>query len=611
MADNNGSTVNSSKSQNNNSSLVQVYDDLVMVNASEVPAPFWNAKEVKRVFDKNSGAGKTEYQSGVLAPMSLFNEMKQMRYVGMSNSFASTSYEQYFDHLRARGENPMWSQIEPTVPNIIKAYEDTVTSKYKITDFLYNKFYGKIPNNYLITLRRYPMPTIDSMFSIGSDFDSFTDEFARASQFAIATATTYFGELPGNNMSDILKFSFGTNWNEQTSQISTLTSQQPGFTGFGVGASMFNNIGKGTMPGQGNFWGSNLKSASSNMAVSAWTSGNSTTFEGYTQQRESAAHINPWEKYGNRSLGPVDVIMQTNTRAQGLNFTNDFNLKFDYSLASLNYVNPRIAMLDIIGNMVLMGTMTGDWWGGATRFYGNGGGFGRQLGDVSLLRKGDYIGYFEGVGKNVATTLKNIAGIKDGDNFNVIDIAKNILGGLAKNFLGSLINDKLGKVGQAQSVPALLSDEPTAYWHVVLGNPLNPILVAGNMICNQIDMTMGSGLGYDDFPMEVSFTATIKHGKPRDAAGIESMFNAAKGRYYMSPYLGDDDLDPELRDAIASASAQLNSADRDPMLHVWKNRNKGKSSKGTDMANAAIKAKQEEIQKKRGEALKNAVLVAR
>ena len=45
-------------------------------------------------------------------------------------------------------------------------------------------------------------------------------------------------------------------------------------------------------------------------------------------------------------------------------------------------------------------------------------------------------------------------------------------------------------------------------------------------------MTLGAGLGADDFPMEVKFEVDLKHGKPRDKGDIENMFNSGRGRIY-------------------------------------------------------------------------------
>lgn len=551
--------------------LVDFYDQLYQVSATDVPSYFWAFKDIKEA--QKNGTALPDYASQVYAPMSMFNDFKQMRFTGGARAYDEITHEHYFDDLEARGEYGLWEQLEPTTANIIEAYRKTYNAAYKITDFIYNKYYNEIPNNYLITLRKYPMPSIDMMFSIGPPFDTTKKEYERAAQSVIATATTYFGEVAGNNMNDILKFSFGTNWAEQTATISTLHSTTPGFTGFGVGKSHFDWIGART---NNSFLGRHGLSAAGNMMVNGMTGDDPTLFEGVTQLKEQYANIDPWEKYGNRTKGPVDVVMKTHNRDQGLNFSQDFSLKFEYSMKSLNFVNPRIAMLDIIGNMIMMGTFTGEFWGGATRFYGTGGGFGKQLGDTRKLVNGDYGGYLKEVAGNVVSGLKNIAGMKDGEDYSILDIAKNILGGMAKNFLGSLINDRIGKLGQAQSVPALLVDDPTGYWHVVLGNPLNPILMAGNMICDSVEMSLGEGLGYDDFPMEVAFTVSLKHGKPRDAAGIENMFNAAKGRFYVSPYTLS--MPDDIAKRIDEANTSLNSTKRDPLTIGHKIGLKGKDN---------------------------------
>ena len=579
-----------------NGGIVGFYDELFRVSATDTPAYFWDRKGVgtsskntstssnKKNGSKNDAddAKAKEFvdiRSAIVAPFSLFNEFKQMSYSGMRSAIGDVDRELYFDNLRARSEDGLWSQVEPTVQNIIKAYEQTENARYKITDFIYNKWYGKIPNNYLITLRKYPLPCQDAMFALTAPYEEFVNEYKLADQLPIVTATTYFGEGPGNNMSDILKFSFGTNWQEQTGAIQTIQSATPGFTGFGGGKFHMDKVGTGTWK-YGSIFKSNLTSGANNMFVNGMTGGNVTEFEGITQLKEHYANIDPWAKYEKYTKGPVDVVMKTHNRDQGLNFTNDFTLKFEYSMKSLHYVNPRIAMLDVIGNMVMMGTTTGDWWGGATRYYGNGGGFGKQLGDLDCLRRGDYAGYFKSVANNVQKGFENMAGMKLDGDINVIDLAKNILSGLGKNFLGSLINDKIGKIGATQPANALLTDAPTGYWHIVLGNPLNPILVAGNMICDNVEMTLGSGLGYDDFPMEVSFSVSVKHGKPRDTAAIENMFNAARGRYYVSPYMGDLDEGDEAVKRYRKYESTMKRNDRDPMHINMSKKNPIKGRRG-------------------------------
>jgi hypothetical protein len=82
---------------------------------------------------------------------------------------------------------------------------------------------------------------------------------------------------------------------------------------------------------------------------------------------------------------------------------------------------------------------------------------------------------------------------------------------------------------------ALLTGEPVGNWHLTVGNPLNPIMVVGNLICTKMSVEWGEELGPDDFPLELKVTYTIEHGMARDKAAIQSMFNRGAGKIYKLP----------------------------------------------------------------------------
>jgi hypothetical protein len=67
---------------------------------------------------------------------------------------------------------------------------------------------------------------------------------------------------------------------------------------------------------------------------------------------------------------------------------------------------------------------------------------------------------------------------------------------------------------------ALLTGDPVGNWHMTVGNPLNPIMVVGNLICTKMQIEMDDELGPDDFPVNLKVTYTIEHGMPRDKAAI-------------------------------------------------------------------------------------------
>ena len=505
--------------------------------------------------DKEESVDTTAYDvrtRGMYAPFSQFSRWQILDYRGINGVMYSGDRQltnRYFDTSLARA-GQMWSSAEPTYANIIEAYKDIDAARYRIQDFIYNKYFKMIPANYLITLRRYGMPCEDAPFTLAYPEGVHQELNNRGPLIPMSTATTYMSELAGNKMDDILKFTWGMNFTEKTSEIQTLSSGTPGASSFGIGAK-FDTAAQGHGMQAGfalsamNFWaGTHLTPATREIAA-------------------AAAQVDPWAKYGKYTQGPVDVIMKTKIRDQGLNFANDFNLKFEYELKSLRYVNPKIAMLDIIGNMITMATNSGSFWGGATRYYGNGGGYGKQPGDLAAFARGDYATYAKSLVDHVTDQVK---AMNDGEwpkgLEEWVQLAKSIFKGGLNNMIGSLINGNLGKLGFTQPANALLNDEPTGYWHVTIGNPLNPIAMMGNMCCSDMEMTMGEGLGYDDFPVSVAFTCKLSHGKPRDSAGIEAMFNGGMGRYMHTPYAAEiNDLPSEMQEQYKQLMEDRKKAD--------------------------------------------------
>ena len=86
-----------------------------------------------------------------------------------------------------------------------------------------------------------------------------------------------------------------------------------------------------------------------------------------------------------------------------------------------------------------------------------------------------------------------------------------------------------------QGMRSILIGTPVGNWHLTVGNPLNPIAVIGNLICEDVTFNFGEEIGPDDFPTELEATVTLHHGMARDLDAIESMFNRGAGRIYQAP----------------------------------------------------------------------------
>ncbi|WP_296864360.1 hypothetical protein [uncultured Methanobrevibacter sp.] len=478
-------------------------------------------------------------QEGMLAH-SLFNRYALYNFRGFYGGYSPSLADYYTDVENKSGKNR---------PDLVRGIDLTdVTEKkiidyyskyfpriaYSPTDFLYNRYFQEIPVNYLVTLRRFSMPCEDNIFEVVSPSSSINNESNK--YLATCTATTYLGEKTGNKIEDILKFNnIGLAWQELDAKLQGITAgnstsgpgmfdnQQAGSPTFltGLGATMAN------------------KSAASIYRTERFGGGN-----------------DPMQRYSDFVLGPVNVIDKTHIRNRGINFTNNFDLNFNYELKSWYMVNPKIAMLDLFSNMLVMTTNNGAFWGGGWRYTG---GQSKSLitdlyGDRSKLRSGDFIGYAQSVVSDVVhgNPSKNIKGITglfgDGSGSfsfkSILNGVKDILQNILTQRIGNLLDQfSGGQTNPGSEVPnALLSSEPTGYWHVTIGNPLNPIAIMGNMILEDCDFVLGGGLGYDDFPMEFNVTVKLKHGKPRDRSDIENMFNMGHGRIYAAPAVDDDIL---------------------------------------------------------------------
>jgi hypothetical protein len=401
-------------------------------------------------------------------------------------------------------------ELNPTAAVIIRKCRENTAQGYQYTsgDFAYCTYYGKIPNNYMLTLRRFPTPTEDDIINATALDDK--GNVLKKEQADVARAITWMSEVTENKLSEILKFNVGFNWDDLDSEVQTITPNEPnrGAVGSFINSSPFlsnvENTMKGINPGQA---------------------------------ANTEAHGSGWdplvETYPNKALGPYNIIKNVRVRKEGLTFEQEIKLVFHYDLRSIGKVDPKIAMLDIMANMLVLTYNNAPFWGGATR-YTSSGTVKQPFPGMDKLYSGDISGFFSGL----MGGLKNAAsGLMSG---NPMEALKK-LGG---NLLGGSLMNLFGKPNGTQAARAFLTGDSTGAWHLTVGNPLNPIAVIGNLTCTSSDFEFEGPLGYEDFPSKLKVTVTLKPGRYRDKGDIESMFNAGRGRIYLTPK-GDKNTDQE------------------------------------------------------------------
>ena len=318
-----------------------------------------------------------------------------------------------------------------------------------------------------------------------------------------------------------LKFSSMIKWKELESEIQTLSGGSP--TGRGKG-------NEGDMIG--GKVGNIVKSAAWIMQKPPGSPPGAFA----SNDQQPAGKADPYQN-ANKTFGPLDVIKKMWMRDKGLEFEQTFTLKFEYELRSIDGINPKVAMIDLLSNVFVMTANRGEFWGGDIRFFNGSGGTNNSkkvgpFGDPKKLAAGDYSGYFKSITDGLKSKYKSFGG---GDGLTLEGVAtagKNIVGNLLSNAIGGALDNSpgMGAAG-AQAINSLLTGEETGHWHVMVGNPARPIISVGNLILNKSEYHLHGPVGNDDFPSKLTVTCTLVPARGRDRSDMIAMFHRG-GRTY-------------------------------------------------------------------------------
>ena len=420
-----------------------------------------------------------------------------------SDGVINPKHMDYFDNpenWRAKTILPNGIQ-DISTSNIIKTAQDGNHNgmDYEWSDFLYTKHNELIPNNRLITLRRFGYPVGDNLLSKIS-----------CPSPDISRAVAWVDEET-NKFEDLFHFTYGLEWRSIESQLQTQVNRTWGREGdaiggkFGRGLSYFTEIMNGE------------------------------TDSIRKNDTRKVADFDPLGSATNLTLGPIDVIKQMYIRNTGLDFKQDIKIQFDFDLKSYDGIDPRVAFVDLISNLLILTFNRGQFWGGDVRYYG-----GRQrrslMGDKAFtdLANGDFYAAIGNGTGSLVQKFKDIIGAATNLKDAFASFTKNMLSGIGNLLIGGGL-DKLGRP-ELQALQAFLTGEPTGMWHLTVGNPLAPIISMGNMILEGSELKLHGALGHHDFPTKLSLICTLKHGRPRDRSDMMSMFAPQVGRtYYTEP----------------------------------------------------------------------------
>lgn len=433
----------------------------------------------------------------------------------------------------------LMDQNDCSIRALVKASESGQMGRaiYTYADFMYCKNLGKISNNYLITLRRFPTPCGDYINTILPEKEKLT----QAHMPDIGRMVTWLG-TEGNEMGNILKYKVKMPFKEQEAKLEDVEDEN---TGSGIMGSIMNFTDNGTrdliargITGDQQF--EFLSTVSGALPGPLGTAARAITGQMANSPYSNATWLSQYDQ--NKVYGPIDVIKKTTVRSdEGLSFEQSIQLQFDYELRSYDGINGKAAMLDLIANILAVCYTNGKFWGGGYRFKGaHQNNLFANLPIYKVGAPGGHPSTFTGfmnaafdsmkaVGSSVAGAAKKAGGgsVTAGG---ILDMIKNGLNNLGGLFCSGLLN-KLGRP-QKLALTSIISPAPTGLWHLTIGNPRNPIMSIGNLIIDDCEIEHYGPLGLDDFPTGLRVKVTLKHGKPRDNVGIEMMYMAGDYRIY-------------------------------------------------------------------------------
>lgn len=430
---------------------------------------------------------------------------------------------------------------------------------YNVKDFIFCKHYGIIPNNRMLTLRRFPYPTLDSLRTLPNESIEFTLKDSKVSTkketvelldrvrdanasenstLPVCQAVTYFGEGTGNNLSTILSISTGLKFEYETQE--KLKDQKTGDPGlmnspFGDLIKSFIQSGNSNLDVESldNLFGTLTAPELNEKRLKRFLLDAATTEDG------------PLSK---KFFVNVNTVNQMMVRKLGFSGgTDSFTINFEYNLTSVGTINTKLLFLDLMTNLLSLGADYGQFLSPELRL---------QQTNVGIGFPGGAAGYAKAIVDPLGYVKDRVSGMLSSDNINRIRTAEKKVSEEiekameeAKAYANNSEKNEIPKDGhffRALSImiseqfmkkiyfqPIMLSGYPTGDWHLVVGNPLNPIAMVGNLVCTNVKITLNDDLGPDDFPTEIKASFTLSPGRQRHRGDWESMFNRGNGRLYL------------------------------------------------------------------------------
>ena len=445
----------------------------------------------------------------------------------------------YLGNSSSNTYNPSISVPEESDISLTSIIEWTTKNHPSMTlkpeDFVYLKAFRSYPANRLMVLRRFPNAVGHDLFS--------------SSMKPLSTLVTYIpeGEMP-------VKITFNERWKNVGEDLTFMSVLQDVI---GIDFSTIPGVGKVVSAGESPFAQDMINKIGQKL--------------GFITD-------------GGMPYGDPNIIYDASIRdvsGKGVNsgLESNVSVTFEttYLFQEINGVDAKAAMLDIIGNILVMGTSP-------ERFYVTGHATQQLQKLISDFKNGNIGGMFEklreGITEVITGAIEKIKQLVDiGKGEETTDDGTTGLQGVL-NTVGAMASDLVKSrysrhKWQLMGLLGVTSGMETAPWHITIGNPKAPWFTCGNMIVDTVELIPNDVLGYNDYFTELTVKINLKQGRSMGLTGLSNLFNNGRGRIYIP--------EKQLKKIVVPEGVKDNSTNLDLNNTESTNRETVVSTDGTEL----------------------------
>jgi hypothetical protein len=402
------------------------------------------------------------------------------------------------------------------------------------SDFAYLKDLGVYPNNRLIVARRFTSPVEDDLINQGVSKASATSPMA-----------TLISWVPDNQ--EFFNVSFGEKWDDAETSFESILND----------ASSNRDLLSGD--NEGKALGSFLAQGVNMIPLRGWSEGLQYAIFRKLGLTDRDSNDLPT---GNPNLirsAQARSIAPKTGQFEGVKATITVKMTVEYEIKFISGVDPTAVYYDIIANALNFGTsnskfmfnkdaLSSDKFASFLNRLGSG--------DPTLMWQAlqEFVDALTSALREIKQAIveklasvfktdressaantpekdangKTIEKTPDDKGSAASAIANSLVDILASVVAGVVGKYKIRLVGVLNS----LTGAPSTPWHVTIGNPRRPIFSSGDMLVDNVSVTFGKLLGYNDLPSSVKIEIELKNARALGKQEIFKKLNCGKARRY-------------------------------------------------------------------------------